>query len=127
MYYFGSKEAFLRLQVPANEPTPWRTTLVVPAASSATPPPAAPPHSTPVAPPPPAMSPAQADRFDLSGFPPQPTTFEEQQVLAAIQAAGTSGLKAFAHRKLAQYYAHKGDAARAQEEAAKADFWNRQP
>ena len=127
MYYFGSKEAFLRLRVPADAPARWRKVLVVPTAAppSQTAAPAA--SAPPAAPPRPALSLAEASRFDLSDFPPQPTTFEEQQVLAAIQAASTPALKAFAHRKLSQYYAHKGDAARAREEAAKADFWGSQP
>ena len=127
MYYFGSKEAFLRLQVPADAPSPWRKVLLVPTAAprsqAAAPAVSAPPPAAPR----PTLSLAEASRFDLSDFPPQPTTFEEQQVQEAIRTATTSGLKAFAHRKLAAYYAHKGDAARAREEAAKADFWSTQP
>ncbi len=126
MYYFGSKEAFLSLRVPPDAPSPWRKELVVPTAAPQ-PQAAAPAAAAPPAAPRPALSLAEASRFDLSDFPPQPTTFEEQQVLTAIQAASTSGLKAFAHRKLSQYYAHKGDQARAREEAAKADFWGTQP
>lgn len=123
MYYFGSKQAFLTLQVPPEAPSPWRKALVVPTAA---------PRQTPAAAAAaaaarPALSLAEASRFDLSGFPPQPTTFEEQQVQAAIRTATTAPLKAFAHRKLAAYYAHRGDPARAREEAAKADFWSRQP
>jgi len=126
MYYFGSKEAFLSLRVPPDAPSPWRKVLVVPTAA---PRPAS--TATAAAPPAPAATPAlslaEASRFDLSGFPPQPTTFEEQQVQEAIRTATTSPLKAFAHRKLAAYYAHKGDPDRAREEAAKADFWSQQP
>jgi hypothetical protein len=71
----------------------------------------------------PATAAGDVNQYDLSGFPRQPTSFEEQQVLEAIHSATTSALKADAHARLAQYYEEHHDAARARAERAKADYW----
>jgi hypothetical protein len=61
--------------------------------------------------------------FDLSGFPAKPATAEEKQIAARINAARTTASEA--HELLATYYAEKGDAARADAERTKAEFWRR--
>ena len=68
----------------------------------------------------PGAADADVDRFDLSGFPRQPTNFEEQQVMEAIRSATTSALKADAHERLARYYEKRDDAVRAHAERTKA-------
>jgi hypothetical protein len=67
-----------------------------------------------------------AEDFDLSGFPSQPTNFEEQRILAQIKAVGGSynvPTQVNAHQMLARYYTNKGDGQRARSEQAKAEYW----
>jgi hypothetical protein len=73
-----------------------------------------------------AAPPVDVDTFDLSGFPPQPTNFEEQQVMEEIKYATTAALKALAHERLARYYEKRGDQRRAKAEYAKAAYWRSQ-
>ncbi|MBI3910317.1 MAG: hypothetical protein HY320_05215 [Armatimonadetes bacterium] len=128
MYYFGSREKFGSIVIPAKGPArrrgvfEYRVKGVVhredprPAGEDKA------PGGTTTAKP--AEIPANVDVFDLSGFPPQPTDFEEQLVLDAIQSATTPALKAEAHEKLARYYEKKGDTERARSERAKAEYWS---
>jgi hypothetical protein len=71
----------------------------------------------------PAATTGDVNQFDLSGFPHELTSFEEQQVQEAIQSATTPALKADAHARLARYYEKRNDASRARSERAKADYW----
>jgi hypothetical protein len=72
---------------------------------------------------------ADFEDFDLSGFPQQPTDFEEQQVFEEITAARdprnvpSPTVKAQAHERLARYYQRKGDTQRATAEFQKAKHW----
>ncbi len=68
--------------------------------------------------------------FDLSGFPPQPTTFDEQRIVAAIRSARDPGntahqavLQEQAHRMLGQWYLNHGDQQRGVSEQQKALYW----
>ena len=68
--------------------------------------------------------------FDLSGFPPRPTTFDEQRILAAIQSARDPRYSANpavfqeqGHRMLGQWYFNHGDQSRGMNEHAKALYW----
>ena len=151
MYYFGSKEKFLTLNVRTDQPRQSKYVIEYsPHGSRAYPvitftgngtvdtspetlpdtlPPVMNPHQAGDTPTErgPSRVPLDTGRYDLSGFPRQPTNFEEQQVMEAIHTATTSGLKAFAHSKLAKYYQGKGDDRRARVESAKADYWRNRP
>lgn len=123
MYYFGSKEAFARVVVPAQGPATLQQRIPYQAQESAKP--AAPkpePRATPRSGLP-AMDPAEADRYDLTGFPAQPTTFDEQAIQEAIRGANDPALKAIAHGKLARWHEARGDRSRAERESAKAAYW----
>jgi hypothetical protein len=63
--------------------------------------------------------PADAGRFDTSGLPPRPTTFEEHQIFEDLN----DPTSARAHERLAQYYQKKGDIKRANAEFEKARYW----
>lgn len=69
------------------------------------------------------------NEFDLGGFPPEPTTFDEQRVMEEIRAVQSprrtpsASEKAGAHEMLGKYYEKKGDRQRAAMELAKARYW----
>lgn len=131
MYYFGAREKFATIYIAPRGSSrrarvftysPARTSDSTKGNAQSQPAPQrhqSPPH-TPKAPP-------DANTFDLSGFPKQPTTFEEQQILDNIQSATTPAFtpafKADAHQALAAYYQAQGDARRAKAEYAKAAYW----
>jgi hypothetical protein len=66
------------------------------------------------------------NHYDLSGFPRQPTNFEEQLVLEEIKYAKDPASKARAHEKLARYYEKRGDRKRANDEFEKSEYWQSQ-
>ena len=127
MYYFGSHEKFASITIrfdgpaqrkfifeyrtPSNNDQPERHR---PTPVQNSPREISPPLTSP---------PAKVDEFDLSGFPQQPTNFEEQQVMEDIRSATSPALKADAHERLARYYEKRGDTQRAKSEYAKAAYW----
>lgn len=126
-YYFGSREKFARITISTRGPR--RRKLVIAyrwkGSAKTSHKPDIRKHSSSRLP---TVSqsevpPANANDYDLSDFPMQPTNFEEQQVQAAINSASTSELKAEAHKKLAEYYQEKGDKRRASAEFVKARYW----
>ncbi len=76
-----------------------------------------------------AQYPFDPNEFDLSGFPPSPTNFEEQQVMEEIRAVRSprrnpsAAEKGSAHERLGTYYEKRGDHQRASVEFAKARYW----
>lgn len=69
------------------------------------------------------------DKFDLSGFPTEPSTFDEQRVMEEIHAVQSprrtlsAAEKGRAHEMLGRYYEKRGDRQRAATELAKARYW----
>lgn len=69
------------------------------------------------------------DTFDLSGFPPEPSTFDQQRVIEEINAVQSprrtpsATEKGRAHEMLGKYYEKRGDHQRAATELAKARYW----
>ncbi len=123
-YYFGSKEKFATIAVPANAPSRLKQVIEYRASVAQTSAPANQAAATAtVTTSEPAGPPPRVDEFDLSGFPKVPTNFEEQQVLEDIRSAKTPALKTGAHDRLARYYEKRGDLRRAQAERSKADYW----
>ena len=134
MYYFGSREKFASIHIePAGKPqrkysVEYITETEDPVETKSPAPDEPKPRDPPAIPVPKeeATPPADADEFDLSGFPSQPTNFEEQTILESIKFAASPALKAIAHEKLASYYKKNGPAAKAQSEYAKAHYWQKQ-
>ena len=120
MYYFGSREQFASITIPGDSPRQRKLAI---AYRPNNPAPASPPSraaSPPsVAPTPRPSPPPDANRFDISGLPPSPTTFEEQQIMAGLDDPTDPR----AHERLARYYENKGDTKRANTEYEKARYW----
>jgi len=120
MYYFGSREQFASLAIKPGAPRQCRFTIEYrPSASIHTGTQELKEERSKGE----LLKPKDADQFDLSGFPQQPTSFEEQQVMEAIDSAATPALKADAHERLARYYEKAGDTQKAKSEHAKAEYW----
>ena len=122
MYYFGSREMFSSITVPANSPRQVRQAIEYKTpAPAATTIPAETPRSSAAAPQAEAKPPIppNVNTFDLSGVPRRPTTLEEQQILDDVSDPASY----VAHERLARYYEKKGDKARAAAEYAKARYW----
>ena len=125
MYYFGSREKFAAITISPDGP-PQRKSVFeyrLPSDNGGRHPDDDRPTPSLPSPKEVLRPPANADEFDLSGFPRQPTNFEEQQVMEDIRSATTPALKASAHQRLARYYEKRGDQQRAKAEYAKAAYW----
>lgn len=119
MYYPGGREQFATITIPADSGPQRRLEIAYSPSTGNN------PSTTGQAAPAPAPAvqrtprPPDADKFDTSGLPPRPTTFEEQLIMDEL----SDPTSARAHERLARYYESKGDTKRANAEYEKARYW----
>jgi hypothetical protein len=136
MYYMGGKEAFTTYVVPSGGSRQVKASFAIDAKGHGQ---AAGNRITPRSQAAPASwAPASGGQgftgnprvFDLSGFPPRPTNFEEQRIVAAIQAAQDPRHSANpwvfqeqGHRMLGNWYINRGEQQRGMNEQVKGLYW----